>query len=201
MATPQRVDPGGPRGDIENPRRTGARSDTPRRRGAFVYWWWGFWIAIFAFAICWGIWGAAGGNGWWFLGSHHVKAPPVNGPGVAALQAPSKQAFVGQKFQANFVPVQKKISSTVYWVGPKNTAPTLLVLKNDPNAKSGEAGPLKKNGTSINPGNLVDITGTMEKAPPQAQAQQQWALNSSDAAQLESQGGYIQGTLVFYVPR
>jgi hypothetical protein len=146
--------------------------------------------------------GLASGNGWFFIGrANHVNAPPINGPGLAALQAPNKQAFVGQQFQANFVPVQKKISSTIYWVGAKNTAPTLLVIKSSPTGKNAPAGPEKKNGTFIEEGNLVDITGTVEKAPPQAQAQQQWGLSSSDAAQLEHQGGYINGTLVFYVPR
>lgn len=199
MATPQRVDPGGPQRDYNNPQRTGA-GEAPPRRSALMYWWWGFWIAIFIFAIGWGVWGLETGNGWFFTNrAQHVSAPPVNGPGLAALQAPSKQAFIGQKFQANFVPVQKKISDTVFWVGPKNTPPTLLVL---PSSTSGQnAGPLKKNSTTIEPGNMIDITGTMQKAPPQAQAQKQWALSNSDAAQLEKEGGYVQGSIVFYVPR
>lgn len=196
MASPLRADPGGPEHDLKNRRNADAGSDVPRRHSGVLYWWWGLWIAIFIFAIGWGFWGLSSGNGWWFAGSHKVSTPPMNGPGVAALQAPTKQAFVGQEFQANFVPVQKKISSTVYWVGPSNM-PTLLVVKNNSSAN----GPVKKNATTIETGNLIDITGTMEKAPPQAQAQQQWALDSSDAAQLERQGGYIQGTLVFYVPR
>ncbi|HEV2135094.1 MAG TPA: hypothetical protein VGR47_12720 [Terracidiphilus sp.] len=95
------------------------------------------------------------------------------------------------------MPVQKKISDTVYWVGAKNSTPTLLVIKNDSSTK----GPLKKNATTIEKGNLIDITGTVEKAPPQAQAQNEWALSSDGAARLEREGGYIQGTLVFYVPR
>jgi hypothetical protein len=197
MASPLRADPGGPHRDFENQRKTGAGRDMRRRRGALLQWWWGFWIVIFVFAIAWGIWGAANGNGWWFMGRHNVTAPAMNGSGVAALQSPSKQAFLGQKFQANFVPVQKKISDSVYWVGPKNAAPTLLVIKNNASTK----GPLKKNGTTIQTGNLVDITGTVEKAPPQAQAQREWSLSSNGAAQLEREGGYIQGTLVFYVPQ
>lgn len=197
MASPLRADPDGPRRDLENARKSGAGRNMPRRRGALLYWWWGFWIVVFAFAIGWGIWGAASGNGWWFTGRHNVNAPPMNGSGVAALEAPSKQAFLGQKFQANFVPVQKKISDSVYWVGAKNSTPTLLVIKNNASTH----GPLKKNSTTIQTGNLIDITGTMEKAPPQAQAQNEWALSSNGAARLEREGGYIQGTLVFYVPQ
>lgn len=202
MATPQRADPGGPQRNFENPQTSGAGRESPPRRSGFVYWWWGFWIAVFIFVIGWGLWGLSSGNGWFFVGrSHHVNAPPINGPGLPALQAPTKQAFIGQKFQANFVPVQKKISETVFWVGPKNTPPTLLVLKNNPIGNNNGPGPLKKNGTTFRQGDLIDITGTIEKAPPQAQAQRQWALSGSDAAQLERQGGYIEGTLVFYVPR
>lgn len=194
MASPQRVDPGSPRRDNSNNLPEGRGSEVRKRRRAWA-WWWGFWIAIFAAAIAWGVWGSVTGNGWWFLGHANpssVKGPAMNGPGLAVLQSPNKAGFVGQKFQANFVPVQKKISDTVFWVGAKNTTPTLVVLKN--------AGVASKNGT-IQKGNLIDITGTVKKAPPQAQALQQWGLSNSGVAQLEQQGGYVDATLAFYVPR
>jgi hypothetical protein len=197
MASPQRVDPGN-RGAQNKPgfEKNQSRTLEQRRRRTVWYWWWGFWIVIFAAAIGWGVWGAVNGNGWWFVGRQspgRVHAPPMNGPGVAVLESANKQSFVGQKFQANFVPVQKKISDRVFWVGAKNATPTLLVVK-----KSGTAG---KNGTTIQKGNLIDITGTMQKAPPQAQAQQQWHLSSSGAARLEQEGGYIDASLAYYVPR
>ncbi|HEX8710690.1 MAG TPA: hypothetical protein VF730_02370 [Terracidiphilus sp.] len=201
MASPQRVGPDDPRYQSDNP-QSRRLEKTPERRRRVWYWWWGFWIVIFAAAIGWGIWGAVGGNGWWFLGRpnpSNVKGPPMNGQGVAALQSPNKQAFVGQKFQANFVPVQKKISDTVFWVGAKNSTPMLLVIKNSDAANRN--GPSKKVNLTIEKGNLIDITGTVEKAPPQAQAQQQWKLSSSDAARLAREGGYIDATLAYYVPR
>lgn len=194
MASPLRADPGGPQRHPEIRKTSGAGPESPRSRRTIWYWWWGFWIVIFAAAIAWGVWGAAAGNGLWFLGhpNPNVKGPPINGPGLAALQSPNKQAFVGQKFQANFVPVQKEISDTVFWVGAKNTTPTLLVIKSN--------GTASKNG-AIHAGTLIDITGTVQKSPPQAQAQKEWSLNSDGAAQLEREGGYIEATLAFYVPR
>lgn len=195
MASPLRADPGGPRRDFESAKTRGAGPESPRSRRTVWFWWWGFWIVIFAAAIAWGIWGAIGGNGWWFLGHpnpSNVKGPPANGPGVAALDSTSKQPFVGQKFQANFVPVQKKVSDSVFWVGPKNTTPTLLVIKSN--------GTAQKNGV-LHVGDLIDISGTVEKAPPPTQAQKQWALSSNGAGRLEREGGYIQADLAFYVPR
>lgn len=54
----------------------------------------------------------------------------------------------------------------------------------------------------LSKGSFIDVTnGNVEKAPPQAQAQHQWALSSGGATQLERQGVYIQGINVFWVPR
>lgn len=195
MASPLRADPGGPRHNFETQKTSRAGPESPRSRKTVWYWWRGFWIVIFAAAIGWGVWGAVGGNGWWFLGRpnpSNVKGAPINGPGLAALQASDKQPFIGQKFQANFVPVQKKISDTVFWIGAKNATPTLLVIKNN--------GIAQKNGV-IHVGNVIDIIGNVRKAPPRAQAQKQWALSDYGAARLERQGGYIQATIAFYVPR
>jgi len=200
MASPIRADPGGPRRDPEIRKTSGAGPESPRSRRMVWYWFWGFWIVIFAAAIAWGVWGAAAGNGWWFLGHpnpSNVSGPPINGPGLAALQAPNKQPYVGQKFQANYVPVQKKISDTVFLVGPKNATPTLLVIKNSTASRGGVARP----STNIDAGTLIDITGTVEKSPPPAQAQNEWKLSSEEATQLARQGGYIQAAIAFYVPR
>lgn len=204
MASPLKADPGGPQHDPHDPearKTSGAGPGSPSGRRVTWYWFWGLWIVIFAAAIAWGVWGAVSGNGWWFLGRanpSNIKGPPMNGPGVAALQATNKQPFVGQKFQANFVPVQKKISDSVFLVGPRNTAPMLLVLKN--NTATGSSGRTHVV-TLIDAGTLIDITGTIQKPPPQAQAKEQWSLSSKEAAELERQGGYIEATMAFYVPR
>lgn len=44
------------------------------------------------------------------------------------------------------------------------------------------------------PREWLDITGKIVKAPPAAEAKQQWALSDADARQLESEGVYIQAT-------
>lgn len=198
MASPLRADPRGPNRDPETRKISGAGPETPRSRRIVWYWFWGFWIVIFAAVIAWGVWGAVTGNGWWFLGHpnpNNVTGPPINGPGLAALQAPNKQSYVGQAFQANFVPVQKKISDTVFLVGPKNVKPTLLVMKTH------QTTGIPRTSTAIDVGTLIDITGTVEKPPPPAQARTQWSLSADEANQLAQQGGYIEATIAYYVPR
>lgn len=219
MASPQqRPDPDRNRRDYEDLQR--ARMEGRPATGAGFAWWWLFWIIVIALAIWWAGWGWGGSGGWWWGGrtrntpAYGTNTAPgntntapggnqavISGRGLSVLSATNKDQYIGKPFRVSDVPVQKKISDTVFWVGPKNAPPTLLVLKNNPNGNDNGPGPLKKNGTTFRPGDLIDITGTVEKAPPQAQAQQKWALNGSDATQLERQGGYILGTLVFYVPR
>lgn len=47
---------------------------------------------------------------------------------------------------------------------------------------------------AFRPHEWLDITGQVVKAPPAAQAEQQWGLSAADANQMESEGVYIQAT-------
>jgi hypothetical protein len=107
-------------------------------------------------------------------------AQTMAGPGVAILTAPSKQAFIGEKFAANDIPVQQKVDDHVMWIGEKQ--PMLAVLSGASAASANE----------VVHGAVVDAIGIVKKAPPAAQAKREWGLNNQQASRLEHDGAYIQ---------
>jgi hypothetical protein len=215
MASPQqRPDPNQPRRDYEDLER--ARMERRSAAGAGFAWWWFFWIVIIGLAIWWAGWGWGGTGGWWW-GNRARTAPmygttnaapgtnngtaagtagyganqaAINGPGLSALTATNKQPYIGKHFQVNDVPVQNQVNNHVLWIGANNSTPMLVVLTGNGNSAAN---------ANIGQGDLVDVTGTVQKAPPQAQAKQEWSLSSGDAAKLERQGAYIQATQVHTV--
>lgn len=221
MASPQRPDPNEPRRDYEDLQR--ASMERRAAAGAGLAWWWVFWIIIIALAIWWAGWGWGGSGGWWWggrtrntpaygtsntvpgptsntapgnnaaPGSNSAVAPnqaAISGPGLDVLNATDKNQYVGKPFQANQVPVQKKISNQVLWIGANNGTPMLLVLAGNGNSAAN---------AHIDQSTLIDVTGTVQKAPPQAQAKNQWKLSDDDASQLARQDAYIQATQVHVV--
>lgn len=46
------------------------------------------------------------------------------------------------------------------------------------------------------PRQWIDVTGKVQKAPPAAQAKQQWGLSDADVNRLEGEGVYVQATQV-----
>jgi hypothetical protein len=109
--------------------------------------------------------------------------PAPSGPGIQVLDAANKQPFVGKHFQADNVPVERKVNDHAMWITANTTAPTLLVI-NGPESNS--------SGAQVQPGNAVDATGTVEKAPPSFEAKRKWDLSPEDTARLEKEGVYIQ---------
>lgn len=216
MASPQRPDPDEPRRSYDDVERDQLARERMDRRavgsGAGFAWWWLFWIVIIALAIWWGGWGWGGSGGWWWggrgrtapaygttnpgMGNPNGTASPgvnqaaISGPGLNALTATNKQPYIGKPFQVNNVPVQNQVNDHVLWVGAGNSTPMLVVLAGKGNTAAN---------AHIGSGTLVDVTGIMQKAPPQAQAQHQWQLSDDDAAQLERQGAYIQASQVHTV--
>lgn len=216
MASPQRPDPNELRrshDDLERERLARARMDR-RTVGAGFAWWWVFWIIIIALAIWWAGWGWGGSGGWWWGGrgrtvpTYGTLNPGtantgtnantgaggaqgvISGPGLSILTATDKQPYIGKPFQVNNVPVQNQVNDHVLWIGANNSTPMLVVLAGNGNTAAN---------AHIGSGSMIDVTGTVQKAPPQAQAQQQWQLSGDDAAQLERQGAYIQATQVHTV--
>lgn len=186
---PQIPDPEPRRPNHEDAQPGNRTSERRARRARNLFW--TFWIVVAVCVVGWLVWGASNGGHIPFTGQSSVQSPPVSGSGLTALNAADKQPFAGKSFQLNNVPVQTKINSKVFWIG-RNKGTSMLMVMNKPNTA--------KNGL-ISEGQLVDVTGTVEKAPPAGQARQQWSLSSGDAARLQQQGAYIQATQAFWVPR
>jgi hypothetical protein len=150
-------------------------------------------ILAFIVAIVWfGGWGWAGYGGWWWGNRNAQIMQPaavnmMNGSGVAVLNATNKQPFVGRSFNVRTVPVQTVVNDHTLWVGANGATPMLVVLTRNNNTAAN---------ANISQGSRVNINGTVEKAPPAAQAKQQWSLSDDDANRLAQQGAYIQATEV-----
>lgn len=157
-------------------------------------------IVIAAAIVCiiWIAWGFGGTGGWWWGNRTHPAVanlvtsgpagtnPLPTGNGVAVLNAPNKQAFIGKPFNVQNVTVQNKINNNAMWVGGKN-GPMLLIL-----GQSASSG----GNADISTGQAINVTGTVQKAPSAQQAKNQWQLSDDDVNQLEQQGAYIQATQV-----
>lgn len=187
MASPQRPDPDfTPHRDFDQPAGVRPGRPTAGRRARFLLWWL---IAVLIAAgifwwIAWG-WGGSGGN--WFRHPAPRQAsstPSTTGPGLPTLNAADKTPFIGKPFQVDRVTVQDKVSDQVLWVGADNSTATLVVLNGAGNSAGHGA---------INTGSVVNVTGTVQKAPPEAQSIRQWKLSSAGAARLKAQGAYVEG--------
>ncbi len=204
MATPQRSNPNDPLQDLS----TNQTQDIVDRGGTRRSLW--LWVVIAAVivAIIWVAWW-----GWTYVGGGHgtgassaaavastkgqgeglanqgpagqVGPGAPAGSGVPALNAQDKRAFIGRAFEVRNVPVQEQTSNGVVWIGGDATTPTLVVLARSGNSAASTIGAR---------GNLVDVTGTVTKAPSEAEARHSWGLSSSSAKQLEREGAYVKAT-------
>lgn len=187
------------------------------RVGYPVAWWWWLWVLILIAIVWFGGWGWGGYGGWWWAANRRRTVVVVQpaGSGIAVLNASNKAAFVGQQFDLSNVPVTKKVSNRVFWVGTNNSAPTLLVLtaatrngaqpsnatevsNNNHSANTGVAGndtgSSAYNGNGTAPHQIISAKGTVEKAPEAEQAKREWNLSDSGTKRLENQGAYMQAT-------
>lgn len=194
MASPQNLPPRnqGPKDPLKDLGGTEFERETSRGWPFGAGWTW-LWIFVFIGLAIWLIgWGWGPFGGWvWGTRSHRTTNMAATyhivGPGVSVLEARNKSAYVGQPFSIGNVPVQQTVSSSVVWIGPGNTQPLLVVL---PISPRGPANP------QVAFGLRVDVTGTVEKAPPQAQAKQNWSLTDKGAARLEEEGVYVRATVL-----
>lgn len=220
MASPLRPDPDETRRSYDDLERARLERRAAERRtvsAAGFAWWWVFWIVIIALAIWWAGWGWGGSGGWWWGGrartaptyGNTTPAPgtantapgndtstdaanqaAINGSGLTILNATNKQEFIGKQFEVSAVPVQKKVSDQVLWIGAKHSTPMLLVLAGNGNSAAN---------AHIDKGSLINVTGIVQKSPPRAQAKNQWQLSSGGVDRLDSQGAYIEATQVHTV--
>lgn len=193
MASPQRHDP---RPHFEPELDTSLPPRSAGRRLAFA-WWWILLTAVVIFVLAWAIWGWSGTGGWWSAGraasrptaTRQAPVPQIRGMGLEILTAADRRPFAGRNFQVSTVPVVDTVNNQAVWIGTRTTPPMLLILG------SGAVPP----NTHIVAGSLLDVTGTVEKAPPAAQARSQWNIGDKASSQLEKQGVYIRATRVYAI--
>lgn len=191
MALPQKRDPEEWRREEERRRNAAERRIAPESSSGWWGWWW-LWILIIIAIIWFGGWGWGGYGGWWRgrpygTGAQIVGSVMPSGPGLAVLNATDKLPFIGKPFQVSNVTVQNKVGNQGLWIGSHNGSPMLVTLTGLDNSAAN---------ANIRQGDVVSVTGMVEKAPPANQAKQQWSLNNDGGKRLEQQGAYIQAAQV-----
>lgn len=196
MASPQRPDFHGISGrdDLET---KGLRPGHPpaRNRATFLFSWLIGVVLLGAF-FYWIAWGWEGTGGYWWahqtIPANSVNGQTMKGTGLNALNATDKRPFIDKDFQVSNVPIQQKVTDRIYWIGPKGAAPMLVVVSG--NTSSGN---LKQLAT----GTLADVAGTIDKAPPAAQAESQWPLSRAGLARLEKEGAYVRASEMIWAQK
>lgn len=167
------------------------------------------WILLCLVLVFWYVGFGWGDSGGWLWGHRHAAVPVTNsgdlsGTGVAILEVANKQDYIGQSFQVSNVSVDHWSGSRAVWIGSRHSyLPMLLILPSAPSFAPATPG----GDTAVAPGSgqsgssparvqRLDVSGRIMKAPPLAQAQQQWHLSDEDVNQLEEEGVFIQATSV-----
>lgn len=148
-------------------------------------------VAILAFWYIGFGWGDSGGWLWGARVMPETNDGQLNGSGVAILNVADKQEYIGQGFAIQNVAVDRRVSSNVLWIGSwHNSLPMLLILPSD-----------HAPGSRAQPGQLLDVTGKIVRAPSPDQAKRQWNLSGDDLEQLQAEGVFIQAASVRQVKR
>lgn len=211
MALPERRNPDAPRIHVDD---IGDEQEVERSSRGGWRWWW-IWAVVAGLVIWWATWGWDGSGG--YMRSHNNSQPVAQvpgttvtthanlgtnsttqgtstasqtnstnaqeaGQGVQILTAQDKKTYIGKHFEATNVPVQEKVNDHAMWIGAANQ-PMLAVVSKTGNDAAG---------IDANSGSMVNATGTVEKAPSEAQAKREWSLSNEDAQRLEKEGAYIQ---------
>ena len=100
--------------------------------------------------------------------------------GADIVASGEKVIYIGKRFQATGIPIQRRVNGRVLWIGQGTSM--LAVVNGTPSAAERNAAP----------GQNVSATGLVKQAPPPDQAKQRWALSDEDMARLEQQGAYIE---------
>ncbi len=190
MALPERRDPDERRTEIQRDWENRRVEEREAAAGGWFAWWW-LWMLILVAIVWFAGWGWGGYGGWWGWGGSRPVATTNNvrvaAEGAPLLDATNKTAFVGKLVTLNPVQVQTKVNDQVLWVGGNNTSPMLVVLTGADNSAAN---------AKVGQGDWISAYGSVEKAPPAAQAKQQWSLDDNGTKRLEQQGAYLQATQV-----
>lgn len=139
----------------------------------------------------------------------------ITGSGLEVLQSSDKEPYVGKAFQLANAPVIEQVNNHVFWVG-RDQADRILVVTNEAGASTStgntKSGATSTNGNtagtnangkqqsaaggSVAQGNLVDVLGTVEKAPPESKAKQEWGLGQNGAQRVHQEGVYVMASSI-----
>lgn len=184
MATPDRRDENGQRREIED---LEPRPGWHRRGGGLAWWW--VWILLIGIAFFWFAgWGWGPYGGWWWGQPEVRMQPQVTGSGVGVLDSNNRIAYVGKSFDLRNATVERQVNERVFWIGKANALPMLLVVTGNANSNMTQS--------PISAGDLIAARGTVQKAPPEMQAKQEWNLTDEGAHRLEHQQAYLQTAYV-----
>ncbi len=212
MAAPQRqfsADAGltpAPQPQLQKPAPAPRKSPSPRR------WRFGYaWILLCLILAFWYVGFGWSNSGGWIWGNHNASVTVANngglgGSGVVILEVANKQDYIGQSFQIQNVSVDHWSGNRAVWIGSRHSyLPMLLIFPSasplaPKTASAASSGALPESAPSASAAPTgvqhLDVTGRIVKAPPSAQAQQEWKLSDDDVDQLEQEGVYIQATTV-----
>lgn len=188
-----------------------------RSRGSGAGWlaWWWVWLVVILCAVWFAGWGWGGYGGWWWGNRGTAYGYPaatangttagaagtgagttanmnmVTGSGAVVLASTDKRSYIGRPFQVNDAVVTKKVNDHVLWIGQDNTsgngASMLVVLQGAGNTAAN---------AHLAQGDLVSVTGTVDRAPSRGQAKQNWKLSGTGQKRLEQQGAYVAASQV-----
>lgn len=159
---------------------------TARIGSRWTRFWWAWLVVVIAILWVFG-WGWFGSGGWW--GSPHTSKEAIAGSGITVLNSNNRGSFVGSAFSVTNVTVENKVNDYAYWIITPHSEPMLVItsLQQLPNS-------------SINKGEHVNVTGVVQQAPNETEAQQKWGLSPDDAKRVEQQGAYIVASEVKPAP-
>lgn len=180
-----------------------ATLDSAPRKWRFAY----AWMVLALLLAFWYIGFGWGDSGGWIWGHRNASATGATAgdlnAGLVILEVANKQDYIGQSFQIRNVAVDHWSSDQAVWIGSRHSyLPMLLVFPAasplapravGPTGSGSSAGASAGTGTGAKV-LYLNVSGKVMKAPPTAQAQQQWKLSDDDVDQLEQEGVYILAT-------
>ena len=205
MASPQRQYPD--KDDLASDPRPALQQPSPAAPPSTRRWRYGYsWILLALILGIWYVgfgWGNSGGWIWGHRGDATAESNSgdLNSSGLVILEVANKQDYIGQAFQIQDVAVDHWSGDRAVWIGSRHSyLPMLLVFPAAsalaPKTDGGASSPAMNAGADGAKAQHLDVTGKVMKAPPTAQAQQQWKLSDEDVDQLEEEGVYILATAV-----
>ena len=155
------------------------------RKSVAPWWMWAV-LALFVLAIVWGYLAMRGHNTTAdsaAVTAESERARSVDGVNdlLVIVTAPERRAFLGRNVQLTHVTVLDVVGDKTFWIGPSNEQRLFVVLNEVP----GSSRPGVEGRYNINPGQVLNLTGTIQELPDAATARAQWGEAGATAAREE----------------